>query len=108
MLGDVYKRQPQVVEINKLGARATFFPYESMDLALKGQMKASSRFISLNGEWFFNWSKSPEQRPKEFYKNEYSLDNWNKIPVPSNWQLHGFGIPIYTNITRTITITTLK
>ena len=61
-------------------------------------MKASSRFISLNGEWFFNWSKSPEQRPKEFYKNEYSLDNWNKIPVPSNWQLHGYGLPIYTNI----------
>ena len=95
---DPILENPQVVEINKLPARATYFPYESIDLALNGQMKASSRFISLNGEWFFKWSKSPEQRPKEFYKNESNLDNWNKIPVPSNWQLHGYGIPIYTNI----------
>ena len=40
---DPILENPQVVEINKLPARATFFPYESMDLALKGQMKASSR-----------------------------------------------------------------
>ncbi len=95
---DPILENPQIVEINKLPARATFFPYESTDLALNGQMKASSRFISLNGQWFFKWSKSPEQRPKEFYKNEYNLDDWDKIPVPSNWQLHGYGIPIYTNI----------
>ena len=95
---DPILENPQIVEINKLPARATFFPYESIDLALNGQMKASSRFISLNGEWFFNWSKLPEQRPKEFYKNEYKVDTWDKIPVPSNWQLHGYGIPIYTNI----------
>lgn len=95
---DSILENPQVVEINKLPARATFFPYESNDLALNGQMEASSRFISLNGQWFFKWSKTPEKRPKNFYKNEYKLDNWNKIPVPSNWQLHGYGIPIYTNI----------
>ena len=95
---DPILENPQVVEINKLPARATYFPYESTDLALNGQMKSSSRFISLNGDWFFKWSKTPEKRPKNFYKNEYNLDNWNKIPVPSNWQLHGYGIPIYTNI----------
>ena len=95
---DSILENPQVVEINKLPARATFFPYESIDLALDGQMEASSRFISLNGEWFFKWSKIPEQRPKGFYKNKYKVDTWDKIPVPSNWQLHGFGIPIYTNI----------
>ena len=95
---DPILENPQIVEINKLPARATYFPYESIDLALNGQMEASSRFISLNGDWFFKWSKTPEKRPKNFYKNEYNLDSWNKIPVPSNWQLHGYGIPIYTNI----------
>ena len=95
---DPILENPQTVEINKLPARATYFPYESIDLALNGQMEASSRFISLNGDWFFKWSKTPEKRPKNFYKNEYNLDSWNKIPVPSNWQLHGYGIPIYTNI----------
>lgn len=95
---DSILENPQVVSINKLPARATYFPFESIDLALNGQMEASSRFISLNGDWFFKWSKTPEKRPKNFYKNEYNLDSWNKIPVPSNWQLHGYGIPIYTNI----------
>ena len=58
---DPILENPQVVEINKLAARATFFPYESIDLALNGQMKSSSRFISLNGDWFFKWSKTPER-----------------------------------------------
>ena len=62
---DPILENPQIVEINKLPARATFFPYESIDLALNGQMKASSRFISLNGEWFFNWSNLPV---KELYQ----------------------------------------
>ena len=78
---DPILENPQTVEINKLPARATYFPYESIDLALNGQMEASSRFISLNGDWFFKWSKTPE-KTKEFYKNEYNLD-MNKIPVPN-------------------------
>ena len=77
---DSILENPQVVEINKLPARATFFPYESNDLALNGQMEASSRFISLNGQWFFKWSKTPEKRPKNFYKNETSsLPFWTFI-----------------------------
>ena len=54
---DPILENPKVVEINKLPARATFFPYESIDLAINGQMKSSSRFISLNGEWFLNGQK---------------------------------------------------
>ncbi|RUA07388.1 MAG: hypothetical protein DSY82_08215, partial [Flavobacteriia bacterium] len=67
---------PDVIGINKLPARATFFAYESVDLAHENDMLKSKRFLSLNGTWKFNWVKSPELRPKDFYKDDYFTDKW--------------------------------
>lgn len=53
---------------------------------------------SLNGEWKFKWSPNPQSRPVTFYKENYSTANWGNILVPGNWELQGFGTPIYTNI----------
>ncbi len=88
---------PDVIEINKLPARATFFPYNSLDLALQNDENKADNYLLLNGIWKFNWVKSPELRPKDFYKEDYSTKNWNDIKVPSNWEIEGYGIPIYTN-----------
>ena len=52
----------------------------------------------LNGNWKFNWVPKPDDRPVDFYKTDYDVSIWKEIQVPSNWQLHGYGIPIYTNI----------
>ncbi len=93
-----YIQNPNVVAENKLPARASFFAYESLDLAKQKELERSNRYQSLNGIWKFNWSKNPGERPKEFYKNDYDVSEWNDIPVPANWELEGFGIPIYTNI----------
>ncbi|MBS1566937.1 MAG: beta galactosidase jelly roll domain-containing protein, partial [Bacteroidetes bacterium] len=54
---------------------------------------------SLNGIWKFKWSSNPESRPVDFYKSNYSTESWDNILVPGNWELQGFGTPIYTNIT---------
>jgi len=54
---------------------------------------------SLNGIWKFKWSPDPQSRPVDFYTENYSTENWNNILVPGNWELQGFGTPIYTNIT---------
>lgn len=93
-----YIQNPEIVEENKLPARATFFAYESLELAKKKELKNSNRYQSLNGIWKFNWSKNPGERPTEFYKSDFDVSNWNEIPVPANWELEGYGIPIYTNI----------
>ena len=95
---DSFIQNPSVVEINKLPPRSSFFPFESLDLAKVDNEKKSERYISLNGKWFFNWSKNPSERPQNFYQNNYNVKNWNLIDVPSNWQMKGYGIPIYTNI----------
>jgi beta-galactosidase len=71
------------------------FPTETAALA-----NATSPFVaSLNGAWKFHWVKEPSERPLDFYKPEFSTANWKDIEVPSNWELKGYGTPIYTNVT---------
>ncbi len=53
----------------------------------------------LNGNWQFNWVPKPEDRPVDFYKTNYDASKWKTIPVPSNWEMQGYGTPIYTNVT---------
>lgn len=53
---------------------------------------------SLNGDWKFHWSPNPASRPKDFFERDYDVSGWKTIPVPSNWQMQGHGIPQYINI----------
>ena len=55
--------------------------------------------VSLNGSWKFNWSPDPASRPVDFYKADFDTSDWKEIKVPGNWQLQGYGTPLYTNIT---------
>ena len=86
-----------VFSIGKEKAHSTLFPFESLDKALRTK-EDSMHFKSLNGNWKFNWVNTPRERPKEFYKEDSNVDNWKEIDVPSNWQMRGYGIPIYTNV----------
>ena len=88
---------PAVIQMNKLDARASFFPYNSEKAAVDNELKSANNYQLLNGIWKFNWVKSPEQRPVDFYKNDYDTSKWDQIKVPANWEVEGFGIPIYTN-----------
>ena len=84
---------------NKEPAHNTLVPYESAESALKGDRLSSPYFILLNGQWKFNWVKKPADRPVDFYKENYDVSKWDTVAVPGNWQLQGYGIPIYSNIT---------
>ena len=87
---------PAVVQINRLPVRATYVPYASRDAALAGRQ--SMRVRSLNGRWRFHWTPRPEDRPKNFFASEFDASDWGQIVVPGNWQMQGYGVPIYTNI----------
>ncbi|MBR5697598.1 MAG: beta-galactosidase [Prevotella sp.] len=82
---------PAVLGINKLPYHAT--------LQLPSKEKDCPEIVSLDGQWLFHWSRKPEERPKEFYRLDYDVSQWGKITVPGNWQLQGYGTPIYTNMT---------
>ena len=88
----------QVIGINKETPRNTSMPYSSFKKAVAGDRLNSEWAILLNGDWKFHWSPDPDSRPVDFYKSDYNVRKWNTIPVPSNWQMQGYGIPLYTNM----------
>jgi beta-galactosidase len=89
---------PHVYGINKEPARATFTPFPDESAALH-DTRDSQWVQSLNGSWKFHWVKQPDLRPADFYKPDFDVSAWKEIPVPSNWEMQGYGTPIYTNIT---------
>ena len=88
---------PEMIGQNKEPAHCTLVPYPDTQTALTASHESSPYFKLLNGDWKFNWVRMPGHRPREFHKPDYDVSDWNDIPVPSNWELHGYGIPIYTN-----------
>ena len=94
---------PAVNEINRKTDVANYFAYESEALAQKSQMpqhnpKArSSRYMSLEGKWKFNWVENANERPANFYALNYDDSQWGTIPVPGNWEMYGYGDAIYVN-----------
>lgn len=88
---------PQCLGINKEPYHATLMPYGNLQEALAANRHASSCYRNLNGLWKFNWVASPEKRPVDFYKEDYDVSSWKDIPVPSNWEVQGYGTPFYRN-----------
>jgi len=89
---------PQMIGRNKEAARATAIPFAEAGAALLRDPAGSPWVESLNGDWSFNWSVNPDQRPADFFRPDFDISSWDTIPVPANWQLHGHGYPIYTNV----------
>lgn len=56
------------------------------------------RFQILNGKWKFAYCESPKDRVVDFYKLDYDASGWDSIPVPGNWELNGYGNPVYVNV----------
>ncbi len=87
-----------VIEQNKLPSRVPSYSYENAQDALVGN-RENSRMQMLNGKWMFNFVDKSEIRPQDFYSQNFQGgDDWAEIQVPSNWELQGYGQPIYTNI----------
>lgn len=77
--------------VNRLPVRASFSP------AVGGNCPCEAS-VSLNGDWLFHYDPSPLAAPQDFADPEYDDSDWDTLPVPSNWQMHGYGYPWYTNV----------
>jgi beta-galactosidase len=91
-------QNPQVIERNKEAPHASFTSYATREQAMRGDPGESPFHLSLNGDWRFKWSSRPSERPSEFFQPDYDVSGWDLISVPSNWEVEGYGTPIYTNI----------
>lgn len=86
-------QDPVISGINRLPARASLYSFTEEKNALTHEREKSTRFVSLNGEWNFAWYPKPADVPEM----PNGVRDWKKIDVPSNWEMRGHGIPIYTN-----------
>ncbi|MEN8118129.1 MAG: sugar-binding domain-containing protein, partial [Bacteroidota bacterium] len=88
----------KVLQINREKPHASMMVFRDIDRAMSFDRSASQYHKSINGQWKFSWAKNPSQRPVDFYETAYDDSGWKKIPVPSNWEMHGYGMPVYTNV----------
>ena len=92
---------PKLVNINKLPPRSSFFSFTNVADAEKASYSSKgSNVLLLNGTWKFHYTDNFSQRPmKDFYNLQFDAKSWNDIKVPGNWEVQGFGTPIYVNAT---------
>ncbi len=77
-----------VLQKNRMPARAAFMPY----LQQEGDMS-----LKLDGDWKFNWTKTPDEQPQNFYLPEFNDTGWKTFRVPGDWEMNGYGTPIYSS-----------
>jgi beta-galactosidase len=90
---------PEVFNINREEPHASLISFPDEKSALEAVKANSPNYRSLDGLWKFNWVKTPDQRPYWFFKDDYDTRDWKDIEVPSNWQMKGYDVPVYANIT---------
>ena len=86
-----------VNQINRFQCHTSYFAYESAEAARRGDMKQSAYYLSLNGQWKFNWVEHADQRPTDFFKTGYDDSAWKELAVPAIWEMNGYGDPEYVN-----------
>ncbi|GGH10131.1 DUF4981 domain-containing protein [Sphingobacterium alkalisoli] len=84
---------PLITSINREPARTTAYSYASVEEALQNDREQNPRLMFLNGTWDFNYVSKPADAPKDFHVA--AVEGWDKIQVPSNWEMQGYDIPIY-------------
>lgn len=89
---------PQVTRIGAERSRSTFFAYEGMSLAKRGEKTSSSRFMSMEGQWKFFFVKDHNLAPKGFQALGYDDSSWDEFPVPGLFEINGYGDRIYKNV----------
>ena len=77
-----------VLQINCEPVRAAFTPFHVQ----KGDCS-----ICLDGTWKFRWTPVPDERIVEFYQTDFNDKDWVGFPVPANWEVNGYGTPIYVS-----------
>lgn len=92
-----YWQDIQTVSVNREEPRTAFMTYEDSQSALTGKYENSNYYQLLNGSWKFYYSDSHLRLPQDAVATVADMAKWHDIQVPGNWEVQGFGIPIYSN-----------
>ncbi|KMT64860.1 glycoside hydrolase [Catenovulum maritimum] len=87
---------PAIIGINRLPTRANPYSYDTATDALTLD-RENALMHSLNGQWQYRYQEDDEKIDQTFVNPDFDTSSWATIPVPSNIELFGLGIPYYTN-----------
>lgn len=88
-----------IIRLNTVDPHAYFIPFKKRDDALTLEREGSSLFKLLsNKEWNFKYYNSIDELNCEEVLNNPQSVAWDKLFVPSVWQMHGYDNPQYTNV----------
>ena len=85
-----YWQDPQTTSVNAETQRTEVIYFANRADALSKGFRESENYKSLNGTWDF-----------KYFEDHHNLavpQTWDKIQVPGNWEVQGWGVAIYTNI----------
>lgn len=86
---------PKVFAVNRLNAYSDHSYYLDIDKALNGDAMELKQ--SLNGRWYFNYAKNPNERFVDFYKEDIDCHYFDMIDVPGHIQMQGYDQMQYIN-----------
>jgi len=87
----------KINEENREPMHASYVVYENEALAEKGDWRLSDNYKNLNGIWKFKWVENATDFPKGFEKIAFDDAVWDDFMVPANWEMNGYGYPVYVN-----------
>ncbi|MCQ2975796.1 MAG: DUF4981 domain-containing protein [Bacteroidales bacterium] len=85
------------VSENREIMHASWFPYDNENSSIS-ETEQSKYYKSLNGDWKFYFAENPGLCPQDFEQSNFDDSQWKYIAVPANWQMNGYGYPVYTNV----------
>ncbi len=97
-------QNPAVTGVNNLAPHATMVICPDAATARTiGPVSNAERikspfYLSLNGDWKYHYAANHSGRVANFWKPAFDDSAWAAIPVPSNVEMLGYGIPIYVNV----------
>lgn len=82
-----YWKDLDVYSVNAETERTELIFWDNEQDAVAADFQQSGAYMSLNGTWNFKYADTEAQIPQQ----------WTEIKVPGNWEMQGYGIPIYVN-----------
>ncbi len=92
-----YYEDPSVLHVGTEPNRAYYIPFGQAEAARHGARTSSDRFTLLSGNWRFQYYPSRFEVPEAFSEADFDTSSFDRLPVPSCWQMWGYGRHQYTN-----------
>ena len=94
----LYIENPSIYELNQEEGHTIVVPYSSAAEAIRNNRNDSRWYLCLNGTWKFHLADRPEETPEYFFRTGFNDSKWDTIHVPSDWEMQGFGDPLFRNV----------